>query len=43
MAAGRSGPIARVSLKITFGCGAWKCLHGEFSCETLRQIIELLG
>ena len=42
IAAGRRGPIARVSLRSPSGCGAWMCLRGEFSCETVRQIIELL-
>jgi len=29
-------------IEITFGCGARVRLRGEVSCETLRQVIELL-
>jgi transposase len=29
-------------IEITFGCGARVRLRGEVSCETLRQVVELL-
>jgi hypothetical protein len=29
-------------IEIAFGCGARVRLRGEVSCETLRQVIELL-